>query len=87
MPRASPPSPEDPAAIVSAYRRARFVLICNGAFFLVCCVVAIVVRKMVGMPPAFLTVVFAVALLLFGSDIVRFLILRRKYRRVLETHS
>ena len=42
---------------------------------------------MIGMPPALLTVVFAVALVLFGGDILRFLALRRRYRRLLERNS
>lgn len=79
--------PEDPAALVTAYRKSRFTMICNGAFFIGCCVVAVVVRKMIGMPPALLTVVFAVALVLFGGDILRFLALRRRYRQLLERNS
>lgn len=79
--------PDDPAALVAAYRKSRFTMICNGAFFIGCCVIAVVVRKMIGMPPALLTVVFAVALVLFGGDILRFLALRRRYRRLLEQNS
>ena len=37
-------TPEDPAAIAAAYRKARFSMICNGAFFFVCCAVAVIVR-------------------------------------------
>jgi len=87
MPRPRPQAADDPAAIVSAYRRSRFILICNGVFFFVCCAVAVIVRKMVGMPPALLTVVFAVALVLFGGDILRFLALRRQYRKLTDPHS
>lgn len=82
-----PPPPDDPAAIVAAYRKSRFTMICNGVFFLVCCAVAVIVRKMIGMPPALLTVVFGVALVLFGGDILRFLALRRQYRRLLDQNS
>jgi len=84
MPLFREPTPDDPAAIAAAYRKARFSMICNGVFFFVCCAVAVIVRKMIGMPPALLTVVFAVALVLFGGDILRFLSLRRRYRRLLE---
>lgn len=80
-------TPDDPAAIVAAYRKARFSMICNGVFFFLCCVVAVIVRKMIGMPPALLTVVFAVALVLFGGDILRFLALRRRYRRLFESST
>jgi hypothetical protein len=83
----TPPPPADPAAIVAAYRKSRFTMICNGVFFFVCCAVAVIVRKMIGMPPALLTVVFGVALVLFGGDILRFLALRRQYRRLLEQNS
>jgi hypothetical protein len=80
-------TPDDPAALAAAYRKSRFALICNGVFFFVCCAVAVIVRKMIGMPPALLTVVFAVALVLFGGDIMRFLSLRRRYRRLLAQNS
>jgi DMSO reductase anchor subunit len=70
---------------LTAYRKARFTLIGHGIFFAFCCGVAVVARRMFKMPPALLTVVFAVALVLFGSDILRFLRTRRQLRRLQES--
>lgn len=69
---------------LTAYRKARFTLIGHGIFFVACCAVAVVARRMFKMPPALLTVVFAVALLLFGGDILRFIRTRRQLRRLQE---
>ena len=69
---------------LDSYRKARFTLIGHGIFFLVCCTVAVIARRMFKMPPALLTVVFAVALVLFGGDILRFILARRHLRRLQE---
>lgn len=69
---------------LAAYRKARFTLIGHGVFFVICCAVAVVARRMFKMPPALLTVVFAVALVLFGGDILRFVLTRRQVRRLQE---
>ncbi|WP_414661287.1 hypothetical protein [Horticoccus sp. 23ND18S-11] len=71
----------DLAALEKAYRKALFTILGHGLFFLACCVVAVLARRMLKMPPALLTVVFAVALILFGGDFIRFLSYRRKLRR------
>ena len=72
---------EDLATLETAYRKARWTIIGHGVFFVACCAVAIIVRGMSKMPPALLTMVFLVALLLFGGDIWRFLSCRRRLAR------
>jgi hypothetical protein len=75
------------AAAEAAYRRAMFKLIGLGIFIAVCCVTAVAVRKMFGLPSALLSVVFIVALLLFSPDIFRFMVLRDKVQRLRQDHS
>ena len=69
---------EDLATLEAAYRKARWTIIGHGVFFFVCCAIAVIVRGMTKMPPALLTMVFLVALILFGGDIWRFLSCRRR---------
>ena len=73
-----PTAKEEFAALHAAYRKALFTIISHGIFFVVCCTVAVLARKMLKMPPSLLTVVFAVALVLFGGDLFRFLRHRRR---------
>jgi hypothetical protein len=75
------------AALEIAYRKARRTIIGHAVFFVICCTVAIVLRRMFNMPPALLTVVFFVALILFGGDLLRFLSYRRQLRRMRESLS
>jgi hypothetical protein len=75
---------EDLPAAEAAYRKALFTIIGHGVFFVLCCTVAIVARRMIKMPPALLTVAFLVALVLFGGDVVRFFSCRRRLRRLRE---
>ena len=75
------------ASLEAAYRKSRRTIIGHAVFFLLCCTVAVVLRGMMKMPPAFLTVVFVVALGLFGGDLLRFLSYRRRLRRLRETLS
>lgn len=79
-----PPTAEEIAAIEKAYRRALFKVIANGAFLVICCVGAVVVRKMFGWPPAFLSVVLVLALVLFSPEIYRFMVLRHKVQSLRE---
>jgi len=74
---------EEIQAAETAYRKALFTIIGHGIFFVVCCAVAVIARRMFKMPPALLTVVFAVALLLFGGDLLRFVSTRRRLARLL----
>lgn len=78
---------KDLATLEVAYRKSRFTIICHAAFFIGCCVLAVFARRMTKMPPALLTVVFVVALLLFGGDILRFFSYRRRLRRLREKLS
>jgi predicted exporter len=73
------------ATLEAAYRKSLRTIIGHAVFFVLCCTIAIVLRGMMKMPPVFLTVVFLVALLLFGGDILRFLSYRRRLRRLRET--
>ena len=73
-----PAATEDFATIHAAYRKSLFTIIGHGVFFVVCCAVAVIARRMFKMPPALLTVVFAVTLILFGGDLIRFLRHRRR---------
>jgi hypothetical protein len=77
-------APVDLATLEVAYRRSRRTVIGHGVFFFICCTIAVVLRRMFNMPPALLTVVFIVALILFGGDILRFLSLRRRLRQMRE---
>lgn len=81
---APPDEPADLPALEAAYRKALFTILGHGVFFVVCCVIAIIARRMVKMPPALLTVAFLVALALFGGDLLRFLSCRRRLRRLRE---
>jgi hypothetical protein len=75
------------ATLEAAYRKALWTIIGHGIFFVACCAVAVIVRGMTKMPPALLTMVFVVALLLFGGDIWRFLSCRRRLAQFLEENS
>jgi hypothetical protein len=77
----------DLAAVEAGYRKALWTIIGHSVFFVGCCVIAILARKLFKLPPALLTVAFFVALFLFGGDIWRFLSFRRRLRRLRETHS
>jgi isoprenylcysteine carboxyl methyltransferase (ICMT) family protein YpbQ len=70
------------AAAEAAYRKALFTVIGHGVFFVACCAVAVIARRMFKMPPALLTVVFAVALLLFGGDLFRYFSTKRRLARL-----
>lgn len=74
-------------AAEAAYRKALFTVIGHGVFFVACCAVAVIARRMFKMPPALLTVVFAVALLLFGGDLFRFVSTKRRLARLREASS
>ncbi len=77
------PTPaEKLAELEPAYRRATFKVICHVVFIVVCCVAAIIIRGMMRLPPALLTTVFVVALLVFGNDFIRFIVLRYRVQRL-----
>lgn len=71
----------------TAYRKALFTIIGHGIFFVACCTLAVIARRMFKMPPALLTVVFAVALILFGGDLLRFVSTKRRLARLREAQS
>ena len=78
------PPVEGLADLEIAYRKSLWTIIGHGVFFLVCCAIAIIARRLFKMPPALLTMVLVVALLLFGGDLWRFLSYRRRLRRMRE---
>ena len=71
---------DEVAALEAAYRKALFKLIFHLIFVVVCCLGAAVLRQIMGLPPAFLSAVLIVALLLFSPDIFRFMVLRNKVK-------
>ncbi len=75
------PTEQETATLEAAYRRALFKVLGHLVFVVVCCAAAFVLRRMFGLPPAFLSIVFLVALVLFGGDIFRFLRLRYRVQR------
>ncbi len=78
---------EDLATLERVYRKSFWTIVGHGVFFVACCAIAIIARRIFKMPPALLTVVFVVALLLFGGDLWRFLTYRRRLRRAREANS
>lgn len=82
-----PAAIENFATLHAAYRKSLFTIIGHGVFFAVCCAVAIIARRMFNLPPTLLTVVFAVALVLFGGDLIRFFRHRRRLQRFLTANS
>ena len=81
------PTAEEIARVEAAYQKSLFKLVGLGLFIVACCGGAVVVRKMFGLPSAFLSVVFIVALLLFSPDIFRFMVLRNKRQSLREDDS
>ncbi len=77
-------SAQDSAALEAAYRKATLKLIGLSVFFVVCCTIAILARRLLKLPPALLTVAFFVALILFGADLWRFFRLRSAVHRMRE---
>jgi len=78
---------DDLAAAEAAYRKSLFTIIGHSVFFVGCCALAVIARRMLKMPPALLTVVFFIALLLFGGDLLRFLSCRRRLTRLRAANS
>ncbi len=75
---------EDIATVQAAYHKALWAIIGHSIFFVACCTLAIVLRRIFKMPPALLTVAFFAALVLFGGDFWRFVSCRRKLRKLRE---
>ena len=81
------PEDETLASAESAYRQAFWKIIGHTVFFVACCAVAILARRIFKMPPALLTVAFFVALALFGGDLWRFITCRRRLERMRAENS
>ena len=77
----------DLATLETAYRKSLRTIIGHAVFFVLCCVIAVVLRRMFNLPPALLSVAFIVALVLFGGDLLRFLSYRRRLREMRDNLS
>ena len=64
------------------YRKLRFTMLCHLGFFVLCCGLAALARRAMGLPPALLGVVIIVALVAFGGDIMKFIACRDRLRRL-----
>ncbi|MDP3073253.1 MAG: hypothetical protein Q8N18_23380 [Opitutaceae bacterium] len=80
-------APEDPAALLAAYRKAIWKMIGLGVFFALCFAIVFLARRAGKLPPAVLTLPLIAALLLFGVDLFRFVSLRRRVREMREASS
>jgi hypothetical protein len=76
------PTDDDYAEAERAYRRAKWKLVFHCVFVAACCVPAVLMRRFFRMPPALLGVVFIVALIVFGGDIMNFIRCRDRLRRL-----
>lgn len=76
------PSDDDYAQVERAYHRAKWKLIFHVIFVAACCVPAVLFRRFFKMQPALLGVVFIVALIVFGGDIMHFIRCRDRLRRL-----
>jgi cytochrome c biogenesis protein CcdA len=74
-------------AAEAAYHKILWTILGHTAFFVVCCVIAIILRRMSRLPPALLSVAFFVALVLFGGDFIRFIRCRSRLRRLREQQN
>jgi cytochrome c biogenesis protein CcdA len=72
---------EETAAIERAYNRAWWTIVGHAIFVAACCAGVILLRRLFRLPSALLGVVFIVALIVFGGDIMKFLRARDRLRR------
>jgi hypothetical protein len=75
-------SDDDLPTAETEYRKSRFTVLCHVGFLVVALVIAVAVRRAIGLPQQMLGVVIIVALLVFGRDIMRFMHLRSKVARL-----
>jgi cytochrome c biogenesis protein CcdA len=75
-------SADTPEEIERAYHRAFWTVVGHALFVGACCVGVVMVRRFFRLPSALLGVVFIVALIVFGGDIMRFLRARERFRRL-----
>ena len=81
------PTEDEIEAVEAAYRKSLYKVVGHLVFIVVCCVAAAMLRQVMGLPPAFLSAVLIVALLLFSGDIFLFFRLRNKLQRLREEDS
>jgi uncharacterized integral membrane protein len=79
--------PEEPNALLAAYRRAIWKLIGLAVFAVLCVAIVFFARRMFKLPPAVLTLPLIAALILFGADLWRFFRLRNAVQRMREASS
>jgi len=75
---ASPALFDELERTLAAYRKSRFTMIGHAIFIGLCLGFVVLARRVFGMPPQVLGLVFIVALVVFGRDIMTFLHLRSK---------
>lgn len=73
------------AEVERAYRKARWAMVGHVLFLAIVCGGAIFLRRIFKMPPALLGVAIIVALVVFGGDIMNFMRLRDRRRRLAES--
>ena len=76
------PTDEEIAAVEAAHRKAMFKMLINLGFVVACCMSAAGLRSMFGLPPALLSAVLIVSILVFSPEIFRFLLLRNKLQQL-----
>lgn len=76
------PGTEDLAQIEMNYRKSRRTVLGHFVFLLVCCLVALSLRRFFGFPPILAWTVFLVAGVVFARDIGNFFLLRYKVIRL-----
>ena len=79
--------PEDSTALLAAYRKAIWKLIGLGIFAAGCLALVFFARRLFKLPPALLTLPLIAALVFFGADLWRFVVLRRRVQRLRELSS
>lgn len=77
---------EEISRLETAYRRAKFTMICHVLFIGTASFLGVLVRRIAGLPPIFLFTVLVVALVLFGGDIMKFFYCRNELKRLRGNH-
>lgn len=79
--------PDEPNALLAAYRKAIWKLIGLAIFAAICLAIVFFARRMFKLPPAVLTLPLIAAVIFFGADLWRFFRLRNAVQRMREASS
>lgn len=82
MRRVTPLPLDETARLQATYLRLRRTFFRNLIFFLVCCILALILRRLLRFPPGLSWVVFAVPAVLFAGDVIRLLACGFKINRL-----